>query len=189
MVLEQKVKQRILEIRNTPGLLDADLADIYGVKTAEINQAVKNNPKKLIEDLYYFELDKTEKKHLIETQERLEKLKFSPHLPKFFNRFGIIMLSTILTSDVAVEVCHVVVRSFVEKHTPEQIEELLQKIKEQGEVIHFQQEKITKQEERINQHDLHIQVLAEEIYKIKAQTETRNTVGFQLKNKEDKEEQ
>ena len=49
----------ILEIRDQKVLLDVDVAEIYGVETKRINEAVKNNPDKFPSG-YIIELDKTE---------------------------------------------------------------------------------------------------------------------------------
>jgi hypothetical protein len=55
----ENLKDRIIEIRNQKVLLGADVAEIYGVETKRINEAVKNNPDKLPSG-YIIELDKAE---------------------------------------------------------------------------------------------------------------------------------
>jgi ORF6N domain len=49
----------LVELRGQSVLLDADVAEIYGVETKRINEAVKNNPDKFPAG-YIIELDKTE---------------------------------------------------------------------------------------------------------------------------------
>ncbi len=44
--LFEQVRQRIIPFRDSEAILDADVAELYGVKTKEINQAVRNNPEK-----------------------------------------------------------------------------------------------------------------------------------------------
>ena len=44
-VTTHDVESRMIALRNQPVLIDADVADLYGVQTKEVNQAVKNNPK------------------------------------------------------------------------------------------------------------------------------------------------
>ena len=56
-VTTQDVESRMIMLRNQPVLIDADVAALYGVETREVNQAVKNNPKKFPYG-YIFELDK-----------------------------------------------------------------------------------------------------------------------------------
>ena len=57
------VKERIVVIRNTQVIADADVAVLYGVQTKEINQAVRNNTDKFPVD-YMFELNKSELRDL-----------------------------------------------------------------------------------------------------------------------------
>lgn len=52
----QVVKDKIVVIGELPVILDFNVAELYGVKTKEVNQAVKNNPEKFLEG-YVFELD------------------------------------------------------------------------------------------------------------------------------------
>ena len=42
----ENVENRVLEIRGTKVILDSDLAELYGVETKRINEAVKNNPER-----------------------------------------------------------------------------------------------------------------------------------------------
>ena len=55
----ENLQDRILEIRDQKVLLDVDVAELYGVETKRINEAVKNNPDKFPTG-YVIELDKTE---------------------------------------------------------------------------------------------------------------------------------
>ena len=54
----ENLQDRIIEIRDQKVLLDVDVAEIYGVETKRINEAVKNNPDKFPTG-YVIELDKT----------------------------------------------------------------------------------------------------------------------------------
>jgi hypothetical protein len=53
------VKSRMIMVRDNPALIDRDVAELYGVQTREINQAVRNNPDKFPEG-YVCELTKEE---------------------------------------------------------------------------------------------------------------------------------
>lgn len=55
----ENLQDRVIEIRDQKVLLDVDVADIYGVETKRINEAVKNNPHKFPSG-YIIELDKAE---------------------------------------------------------------------------------------------------------------------------------
>ena len=72
-VTTKDVESRMIMLRKQPVLIDADVAELYGVQTKEVNQTVRNNPKKF---LYgnIFELVKYEKEVLIRNFDRLNKL-------------------------------------------------------------------------------------------------------------------
>jgi hypothetical protein len=80
------VEAKVLTIRGQKVILDSDVAVLYGVETMRINEAVKNNPDKFPEG-YIFELNKDEKKEVIENFDN-PKIKFSPSLPKAFTEEG-----------------------------------------------------------------------------------------------------
>ncbi len=53
------VEEKIITLRGQQVILDCDVAELYGVQTKEINQAVKNNPRKFPEG-HIFNLDNQE---------------------------------------------------------------------------------------------------------------------------------
>ena len=59
MNLFEQVRQKIILIRDCQVILDVDVAELYGVRTKEVNQAVRNNPEKFPSG-YVLELDKQE---------------------------------------------------------------------------------------------------------------------------------
>lgn len=105
------VEWKIQVIRNQKVILDSDVADLYGVKTKEVNQAVKNNPDKFPLG-YVFELNDEEKNEVVKNFDHLQKLKFSPILPKAFTEKGLYMLATILRSQVATETTINIIETF-----------------------------------------------------------------------------
>ena len=48
-----EVRSRIITLRNQPVLIDADVAELYGVQTKEVNQAVRNNQYKFPLDTHF----------------------------------------------------------------------------------------------------------------------------------------
>ena len=94
------VEEKIIVLRNQQVILDCDVAELYGVQTKEINQAVKNNPRKFPEG-YIFELDNQEKIEVVKIFDHLQNLRFSPQLPKAFTERGLYMLATILKGERA----------------------------------------------------------------------------------------
>ena len=54
-----QVEKKIITIRKQSVILDSDVAELYGVETKEVNQAVRNNPKKFPKG-YVIELKRSE---------------------------------------------------------------------------------------------------------------------------------
>lgn len=95
-----KVEDHIITLRNQNVILDSDVAVLYGVQTKEVNQAIANNPDKFPLG-YVFELQSAEKQEVVKNFDHLEKLKYSPVMPKAFTEKGLYMLATILKSEQA----------------------------------------------------------------------------------------
>ncbi|MDR0843357.1 MAG: ORF6N domain-containing protein [Acidobacteriota bacterium] len=106
----EQVEQKILAIRNQSVILDSDVAELYGVETMRVNEAVKNNPEKFPKG-YIFELTRDEKRQVIENFDN-PRLKFSPALPKAFTEKGLYMLATILKSTQATQTTIAIVETF-----------------------------------------------------------------------------
>ncbi|MDR0575534.1 MAG: ORF6N domain-containing protein [Tannerella sp.] len=104
------VEERIITLRGEKVLLDSDVAELYGVETREVNQALKNNPSRF-PDGYVFDLQNTERQQLIKNFDRLTKLKRTAS-PKAFTEKGLYMLATILKSERAVQTTIAVVETF-----------------------------------------------------------------------------
>ena len=107
------IQQRILLIRGEKVIIDADLADAYGVPTRRLNEQVKRNRERFPED-FMFQLSADEKAEVIANCDHLDKLKFSKALPHAFTEHGAIMVASILNSPKAIEVSVFVVRAFVQ---------------------------------------------------------------------------
>ena len=107
------VKSRIITIRKKNILLDKDVAELYGVTTKEVNQAVKNNMAKFPAG-YCFELCKLEKIELVKNFDRFKKMKHSTVNPTAFTEKGLYMLATILKSKRAVQTTIAIIDTFVQ---------------------------------------------------------------------------
>ena len=92
----------MITLRGQQVIMDCDVAELYGVGTKEINQAVRNNPKKFPEG-YIWSLEDSEKDELVKNFDRFEKQKHSSVLPRAFTERGLYMLATILKSSKAVD--------------------------------------------------------------------------------------
>lgn len=107
-----KIEQRILMIRGDKVIIDADLAEFYGVPTRRLNEQVKRNKERFPED-FMFQLNADEKSEVIAKCDHLEKLKFSKALPFAFTEHGAIMAASVLNSPQASEISIFIVRAFV----------------------------------------------------------------------------
>lgn len=105
------IEEKIIVLRNLKIILDSDVAELYGVQTKEVNQAVKNNPDKFPHG-YVFELNSEEKEKVVKNFDHLHKLKFSSIAPKAFTEKGLYMLATILKSRTAVETTINIIETF-----------------------------------------------------------------------------
>ena len=104
------VEEKIITLRNQQVILDCDVAELYGVATKEINQAVRNNPEKFPEG-YIFELDNQELSDL-RSKILTAKFKMTRQLPKAFTEKGLYMLATILKSPKAVQTTIAIVEAY-----------------------------------------------------------------------------
>jgi hypothetical protein len=144
-----KIKQSILLIRGEKVIIDADLAEAYGVTTKALNQAVRRNADRFPSD-FMFRLTKKEKQEVVTNCDHLNNLKFSPVNPHAFTEHGAIMAASVLNSPKAIEVSVFVVRAFV------QLREAIAGHKELA-------RKISKLERKLGDHDEQIMVLIEAI--------------------------
>ena len=131
-VTTKDVEQRMIILRKQVVLLDMDVAELYGVETKRVNEAVRNNPKKFPYG-YIFELDKYEKSEVVENFDHLKKLKFSSVAPTAFTERGLYMLATILKSDRAVNTTLAIVDTFVQARELARTMEALQGVQDGGE--------------------------------------------------------
>jgi hypothetical protein len=83
-------------------MLDRHVAEVYGVGTKRVNEAVVNNPAKFPEAFMY-RLTREELTEVVESFDNLGNLKYSPYLPQAFSWEGCNMLATILRSDMATQ--------------------------------------------------------------------------------------
>ena len=93
-------------------MLDADLAQLYGVATKRLNEQVKRNRDRFPAD-FMFQLTQQEKAEVVAACDHLKSLRFAPSLPNAFTEHGAVMLAAVLQSPVAVAASIQVVRAFV----------------------------------------------------------------------------
>jgi hypothetical protein len=113
LVPADRINRSILLIRGRKVMLDADLAELYGVTTRRLNEQVKRNRSRFPED-FMFRLTAEEKAEVVAFCDHLERLKFSPSHPHAFTEHGALMLASVLNSRVAVDVSIRIVRVFIQ---------------------------------------------------------------------------
>jgi len=106
------VVNKIYEIRNQKVMLDRDLAELYGIETRVLNQAVKRNISRFPEDFMFQlnseELENWKSQIVISNREKLGLRK----PPFVFTEHGVLMLSSVLNSPQAIQVNIQIVRIF-----------------------------------------------------------------------------
>ena len=107
----EALENRLIRYKDEYVLIDSDVAQLYGVSTKEVNQAVSNNPNKFPEG-YVIELTKEEKVELVKNFDRFNKLKHSTVSPKVFTEKGLYMLATIIKSKIATETTLQIIETF-----------------------------------------------------------------------------
>ena len=109
----QVIQSKIYEIRGQRIMLDFDLAEMYQVETRVLNQAVKRNIERFPKD-FMFQLT-LEEWNSISSQfvmtSRMKRPKSA--MPLAFTEHGVVMLSSVLRSDIAIQTNVLIVRAFV----------------------------------------------------------------------------
>lgn len=118
IVTTTEVEQRIVIIREQQVIIDRDIAELYGVETKRINEAVKNNPDKFPEG-YILQLSDDEVSDLQKHNgfaddifDRKSISKMSRYNPKAFTERGLYMLATILKSPRATQTTIAIIDSY-----------------------------------------------------------------------------
>jgi hypothetical protein len=111
IIPHERIEKRIHELRGTKVMLDSDLAELYGVETRALNQAVTRNLERFPEDfmltLTLEEVRASRSQNVI--LKRGENIKY---LPRAFTEHGILMLSSVLKSATAIQVSIQIIRVF-----------------------------------------------------------------------------
>jgi hypothetical protein len=115
------IETRILHLRGQKVLLDKDLAELYGVTTSALNQAVKRNISRFPED-FMFQLT-SEESQILKSQSVISRLPTvtdnhesgwggKRSQPYAFTEHGVAMLSSVLSSERAIQVNIAIIRAF-----------------------------------------------------------------------------
>ncbi len=110
-VSEETIVEKIYIIQGQKVMLDRDLAEMYGVPTFRLNEAVKRNISRFPDD-FMFQLTKDEYNSLRSQFAILKRGKHSKYLPYAFTEQGVAMLSSVLNSEIAIQVNIQIIRLF-----------------------------------------------------------------------------
>lgn len=134
-VTTKDVESRIVIVRGQHVLLDRDVAELYGVETKRINEAVKNNPEKFPPRCIIY-LDEEESAVLRSKFSTIEPSQGKGHYSKYnfkaFTERGLYMLATILKSPRATQTTLAIIDTFVEVREMARTMEALQNVTDGG---------------------------------------------------------
>jgi len=175
LINSSDIQTKIYTIRDTQVMLDSDLAKLYQVETKHVNQAVRNNKDKFLED-FYFQLS-DEEFVILRSNNLTTKFSKTRVNPKVFTEQGVYMLATIIKSKVASDVTVKIIRTFTKlrefalnyKDVINRVEELEKNIKITGQQTNYNTEKIDE-----------AFILLNEILKDTQKT-NKNLIGFERK--------
>ena len=156
---DERIVDKIYLIREQKVMLDRDLAELYGVETKRLKEAVKRNLFRFPED-FMFELTKEEfenwRSQFATSNSDKMGLRYSPMV---FTEHGVLMLSSVLNSKQAISVNIQIMRIFTRirqmlsdsQSMKMEIEEIKKKLQNQDKnielVFNYLDELITKQED------------------------------------------
>lgn len=112
LIPEERIASKILLIRGEKVMLDFHLAELYGIPTRVLKQAVKRNRERFPED-FLFELTEVEINHLVSQIVIPSKSYLGGAVPYAFSETGVAMLSSVLKSSQAVKINIAIMRTFV----------------------------------------------------------------------------
>lgn len=192
----ENIKEAIYEIRGQKVMLDYDLAAIYGVKTATLNQAVKRNIDRFPDD-FMFRITEEEWELLLNsdmisqfvTSSLSKRKKTAP--PYAFTEHGAVMLAAVLRSPSAVQMSVVVTRAFIAMRqaittmlsVDLKVEQISHKVDQLNayveEILHDQNDINDQQEQTNNEVALQIEAINDALDQLRDEkAKPRKPIGF-----------
>jgi len=179
LLVPEKIAPLVLYLRHEKVILDSDLAELYGVGTKALNQAVQRNIERFPAD-FMFQLSEKEwkdlrsqsvtanpKGYVLRSQSVTAKRRTLPHA---FTEQGVAMLSSVLRSPRAVQVNIAIMRTFVQ----------IRRLMDSNALL---AEKIEALEEKYAEHDQHFQIVFDAIKQLiaadtDAKAQPKREIGF-----------
>jgi len=112
IIEEQSIQNKIYSLRGLQIILDRDLAELYDVKPIRLREQVKRNINRFPED-FMFQLTETEVALMVSQNAIPSKQHLGGSLPYAFTEQGVASISSVLTSQVAIEIHIKIMRAFV----------------------------------------------------------------------------
>lgn len=181
-ITDESVINKIYLIRDRKVMLDKDLAEMYGVKTGRLNEQVKRNLKRFPED-FMIQLTEEELKNWISqiATSNNSKIKMGLRkLPYAFTEQGVAMLSSVLSSDTAIDVNIKIIRIFTK------MREMLITNKDILLKLEQLECKILKHDASINKQDMEMQMVFAALKKLIVKDVPEpiiNPIGFKISSK------
>lgn len=122
-----QIEDKIVQIGEFQAILDRDVAELYGVETKRVNEAISNNPDKF-PDGYIIELSQEDWEILRSKFSTLRSKAHGQHskyLPKAFTEKGLYMLATVLKSAKATQTTIAIIETFTKVRSLSQNMKLL----------------------------------------------------------------
>ena len=110
VVVAQPIEKVIYTIRGVQVILDADIAELYGMETKRLNEQVKRNISRFPED-FMFQLTSEEFK-ILKSQNATSSWGGRRYAPNAFTELGVSMLSSVLSSETAIQSNIQIMRAF-----------------------------------------------------------------------------
>lgn len=125
---DEVIIDKIYVIRGQRVMLDRDLAELYGVETKRLKEQVRRNINRFPES-FMFELTSEEHKTLRSQFATLKRGRHSKYPPFVFTEHGILMLSSVLNSELAIKMSVQIIETFVQlRKLANNYEEIMNKI-------------------------------------------------------------
>jgi hypothetical protein len=112
-IVEEKIIQKIILLRDEKVILDIHLAELYSVETRVLKQAVRRNKERFPADDFMFELTEDEIDAVVSQFVIPHKKYLGGAKPFAFTETGVAMLSSVLKSETAIEMNIAIMRTFV----------------------------------------------------------------------------
>ncbi len=166
VLLENIIQNKIYLVRDKKVMLDKDLAQLYGVKPFRLREQVKRNTKRFPPD-FMFQLNEKETNEMVSQNAIPSHKVLGGHAVTVFTEHGILMLSSVLNSERAIEVNIQIMRTFVK------LREMMQTHKDLKRKIESMEKK----------YDHQFRIVFDAIKKLlEPPTKTKKSIGFHTDN-------